>query len=485
MPTTPEGEKALRKSIWEVDGGPITRRTALALTLSVPLGIEEIVSGWISENNYERKIAEFNAQFPELPEEVTLNAAQYELYLQLQDQGYVTVEGIDTDQTIKEIFQTDSPEFKLLQTDYQEVQNWRERRDKAARDKYGLPIGMFRATFGISLIMGLTGAGAINTLVHPGGPSIFEARQERWQDLYDLVEKLKPEWIQQLPSKRELKEFFETAKLLPPVGGKVVPSSANQGFIILRPHYVGEQLATETTEKMQKGEYGEAIVHQLTVQGRLPDKFKYAAAALILNSPFQNDWTQPFFSAPWGSVAPLIHDGGNTETKYNKRWKKIKGRTDFLQRVFVNFDESDPNSEGMIANLLESERMILEARFYQRAALALHSHVGTTPRAISSQMRESLADEWLLFENKMRGLLSYYQLEDVVDVQWFLDKSREVPNWSGERFEADYDPVKTALISVEEAKKRDPITTREATAKIMVQTIDAVDNIIGLNKFIA
>ncbi len=291
------------------------------------------------------------------------------------------------------------------------------------------------------------------------------------------------DWAGAPPSREELEEFRSRVLLLPPVGGKIPELLDSQGRLKghrvfgalyrIDPAWTVEEQIQTVLQARQKGLLGDGYVHQLSVQGRLPDEFKYAAVALILSSPYRQDWKEPFFEADWGKVAPLVHDGGNVTVGLNPVWSNVQGRTDFLQRVVKVYDPArQPEHERM-----ETDRLLLEARAYQRLALALHAARGTAPKAeeipdgLSVQLREKLAERWHKFERDLLGLFEAYSgeiggekfdLTGPVRVKWFLDQPRRVKDWPGPRHEADWPPIREQLLMLNRfAEKTEPARKEE------------------------
>lgn len=133
------------------------------------------------------------------------------------------------------------------------------------------------------------------------------------------------------PSREQVEALLKKIFYLPPVGGKVTLEKKSLRPASLFPVLTADEKVEEIIRFRQEGKLDETYVHQLTVQGRLPDEFKYAALALTINSTYRSDWRKPLYEAPWGKVAPLVHDGGHVQT-INPFWS-IRGRTDFIQRV--------------------------------------------------------------------------------------------------------------------------------------------------------
>ncbi len=188
------------------------------------------------------------------------------------------------------------------------------------------------------------------------------------------------------PSREQIEAFLKKIFYLPPVGGKITLEKNSLYPTPLSPALTADQKVEQIIKFRQEGKLDGSYVHQLTVQGKLPDEFKYAALALIINSTYRSDWSKPFYEADWAKVAPLIHDGGNVRSINPLWWSK--GRTDFLQRVATVYEPELENmeqyatpqlatqfsSEDLANAVLEQEerrRLILEINFYQRAAFAL------------------------------------------------------------------------------------------------------------------
>jgi len=293
---------------------------------------------------------------------------------------------------------------------------------------------------------------------------------------------------------------------LPPEGGKLlVVEHKDRTWSTgrpLSPFWTAEDHADYLAQERQAGRLGRAYVHQMTVQGRLPDEFKYVAVALVLNSPYFQDWNDPFFSADWGKVAPLIHDGGLVETKFNPLWGHVKGRTDYLQRVAVVYEpkisELERLPEADLRNRLradpelkkryeleqmERDRLFIEARAYQRLALALHAKLGTAPAAIPEEIRDRLTARWGNFKRKMDGLLGEVELARLVGVPWFLDAPRPLSGIGDDRHEAPWQPIKEELLKANELLEKDPLLANgiRATITALLKTAaDDIDQDIGL-----
>lgn len=323
-------------------------------------------------------------------------------------------------------------------------------------------------------------------------PRFLEAKEKARKRL-SFYEKLLSE-----KSGKEIVAFDRKLHFLAPLGGKIYPTKRNEYHGTIDPTISAEEQLDNIKDLRRNGKLGEHYIHQLTVQGRLPDQFKFAAIALILHSPFLYDWDKPFFEAEWGKIGPLIHDGGNVNTKLNPIWEKGKGRTDFIQRVSINNSSDIGNLEKMTPeelakepvdkldkarrDELEEQRIDLEGKFYQRAASTLHAKIGTMPNKIPKNIRKELPSVWEKFELDIRLLLNEYDMDGVGDVTWFFDKPIYRANLSryGKRYEAFWEPIKEELIKFEQIRHQHP-EIRPKINRILRETVDSVDKIIGLN----
>lgn len=263
----------------------------------------------------------------------------------------------------------------------------------------------------------------------------------------------------------------------------------------LEPSLTAEQQVSKVSKMRQRNELGETYIHQLSVQGRLPDRFKYAALALILNSPYQNDWERPFFEAPWGTVGPLMHDGGTVDVGYNPVWKNVNGRTDFLQRIANTYEPQLERLERLDikevvrfsgdqlararAEQEERNRLLIESRAYQRLALALHCAVGTAPKAIPKEIRVKLGQSWSELEERMKALLSEYGILGAAEVEWFSEKPVYV-GWVEYRHEAYWRwQFADELDKLEKVKEKNSELPGKPT-ELLTDIADQIDQEIGL-----
>lgn len=371
-----------------------------------------------------------------------------------------------------------------------------EKRKKLEDKVWSISDKALLGIFALNIVMGLDCVKRGYSTARKG----LEDQQEVKQKFVDLVLGVRTDWRETPPTEEELISFSQGLSYLPPVGGKIPLSWNEKGEMqlfrkLLEPSLTAEQQSNKVTEMRQNNELGEIYVHQLTVQGRLPDRFKYTALALILNSPYEKDWNKPFFEAPWGKIAPLIHDGGNLDVNYNPVWQKVKGRTDFLERIAEIHEPQLEELEGLdireVGKLSSDElararaeqeqrnRLLIEARAYQRLALALHCAVGTSPEAIPKQTRVKLGQWWDEFEKKMELLLTEYGILGAAEVQWFREEPVEVSGREEKRQEADWPPVQQQLIVLEEVKAKNP-ELRGKVTKILTDIADQIDQEIGL-----
>lgn len=297
---------------------------------------------------------------------------------------------------------------------------------------------------------------------------------------------LRPEWLRKTPTKDEVTSLARSISCLPPVGGKIDEAS-KPNLKIIEPSLTAEEHVLRVIDWTKNRKEGEGYIHQLTVQGRLPDEFKYSAIALILSSPYVNDWQKPIYGTEWAKVAPLIHDGGNVEV-ISPLWNKLKGRTDFLQRLSTVHHPSSSNMQDVwgrwadeIRAIEEQKRLELECKFYQRSALALHAKLGNTPSQLSEESRGKLAEIWDSSKSNLEIILQEYEIQNVVSVPWFADKPRNLWSNQGPRYEANWPPIQQELIHLEEVRHEYP-ELQDRVHKLMADTVQSVDQTIGLGR---
>lgn len=176
-------------------------------------------------------------------------------------------------------------------------------------------------------------------------PTLKVKSSDAHEQAVSAISKVYPDWQVNPPSREKIDTLLKKVFYLPPVGGKITKLREGEDQIVnLDPSLTADEQVNNIIKLRQNNELDNVYVHQLTVQGKLPDEFKYAALALVISSPYENDWSKPFFEAEWGRVAPLVHDGGETDI-INPLWgSNSNGRTDFLQRVVRVFE---PKLEGV------------------------------------------------------------------------------------------------------------------------------------------
>ncbi len=303
-----------------------------------------------------------------------------------------------------------------------------------------------------------------------------------------------PEWSTDPPQAETVNSLLTAISYLPPVGGKFDTSQNGPLQGKMSPVLTAEEHAQEVIKKRGGLNIGQEYIYQISVQGRLPDRFKYAAVAMVLANPYRNEFDKTFFKADWGQVAPLIHDGGMFENDVLPGWRNVKGRTDFIQKIPTIWKADIDKLLDLIPNellslpteviqLARAEQMVREhikgsAAFYQRAALALHAHEDTIPEGLPDNIKEDLKRIWIDYEVEMRRLLNSYDLQGAVDIEWFLKQPRQLWGFR-KRHEADWSPIQQELIGLEDARWKQP-EIREKTTMLMRRTVSQADYAIGL-----
>jgi hypothetical protein len=325
-------------------------------------------------------------------------------------------------------------------------------------------------------------------------------------ELVSAVIAIDPCCIERVPNRR----LIQAITWLPPMGGKVPLIIDDDGLLesgktFDRPVLTAEQRVELTFDVMSRDDSCHRNIEQFSVQGRLGDGFKYVSIALALINPLEQDWLEPFFEADWAKVAPMIHDGyvgRQRNVEVNPLWKN-RGRTDYLQkRINIDFKEIAPlygirheileeifaPRSVLHGSLRESDyydpALMLEARAYQRLALAFHAYSGSAPRRIPKRIRGELANLWRKFQASARAILSEYGLDGPARVVWFLDKPRWYKGWErhGLRYEAPYGPIGEALVDFE-TKRMEPETfsARGRMLRLLYDMTNEVDQTIGLS----
>ncbi|MBL8012305.1 MAG: HAD hydrolase-like protein, partial [Candidatus Omnitrophica bacterium] len=252
-----------------------------------------------------------------------------------------------------------------------------------------------------------------------------------------------------------------------PLGGKII---THKGYVILLgPSLRIEEQVRQITKLIHNGSLKGAYVHQMTIPGQLPDEFKYAALAMLISSPYRNDWSRPFYQAAWAELAPLIHDGVFTPNSLiNLFYDHLAGRTDYLYRMVRIYKEGSDNSH------IEEDRLKLELKFYRSLGLALHAKLGNV-HLLPAEIQEGLAKLWENFEQRMTNVLNEFDMQEANIIKWF-GELRFVSWWELPRKEADYEPIKQMLIRLENLRWKNA-DLRTVTVNIMFDVVDRYDAI--------
>lgn len=305
------------------------------------------------------------------------------------------------------------------------------------------------------------------------------AAWKQYRDLYQTtlqsLQLLYPEDATK-PSADEMAEYIKTLSYLPPIGGKIVVPTMRAGEELrLTPTNTAEQQFSQVKDKLETFTIREGIGYSMSIQGKLPYAFKYAALALVLDSPFENDWSEPFLDAPWGEVAPLVHDANFPQSTafINPSWN-MKGRTDFIQRI-------QPVEGDYLFDETEQRRILQELRFFQRIGFACHAYHDTAPNTIPLPIREGVREVWYTFVTRMSALFSNYDLLPIADVPWFLEQPRKLKGWHNykKRYEADWAPIQNSLIDLEQIKVYYP-EIRLSASELIDDCVQQIDGALGL-----
>jgi hypothetical protein len=495
-------ELDLGRTINQFEGVKISRRRALAWGglavlgggVCLNSGVEIIKAGYqlsLRNDSFDKKYS--------VPDKVKREAI---VYKQLQERANQLADKGNIDAANKI---TQSDEYRQANSAYlQDTAKERELQEalqKADQDFSNKRFFLFQDPLYHTVMLLGAGMTAVCSLI-----SYIQSRESLHEERSGVKQRLeifRPAWLDTPPDKKEIEVFDKAVSCLPPVGGKIPRTETSKlpvGFHgILPPTYTAEEQMHWINQFRNSGEMGEYYVHQLTVQGRLPDRFKYAGIALILHSPYEHNWNEPWIDSPWGYVGPMVHDGGKVNRSLNSRWKKVRGRTDLFLGFQIgkpksNFDKNEMRLSNMEfldyiegnlreveLNVLEEQRTMESSEFYQRAALAMHAENGSAPRSIPEDVRYKAAGVWREFELGMKDLLERYGAQGVSEVRWFLDTPREIKGWTqhGKRFEADWDPIQRELINLEKVKKENP-ELRLGAAELIGSTKRRADKILGL-----
>lgn len=437
-----------------------------------------------------RIVRELNQALPPVNSETVKLAAQYDAF---QEQALNFIEHKQNDE-LEALLK--SEEFEQTRIASQAIQNREQKRNELdintprkktfTRRSHGLNEWLPAITVGAA---GLTG---IFKLL----PSRIQFQEQR-KNAIARMEKLADGF--NIESNPETFYAIDRAlSYLPPVGGKIPLvqhwDGTTSGLQNLEPSQSAEEQALDIINLRRSGKLEGAYLQQRTVQGKLPDRFKFAALALIMNSPYNFDWNEPFSQVNWLKVQPLIHDGNivkdgpkSVDISCNPYWSKVRGRTDFLETISV-VSQPEPGSDNdarsvLLAaadNIFEERRILQEGRFYQRAAGACHALVDSAPPHIPHKVQRALAGTWLSFEHQTRTILGDYGLSHIGKVQWFMRVARPLPGWEdyGDRYEADFSPIQRSLIELEQTRQENSM--RSDISPLITQITNRIDEIIGI-----
>ncbi len=277
---------------------------------------------------------------------------------------------------------------------------------------------------------------------------------------------------------KEKRRLLRAIRTLPPVGSKVILdiAAANTDPLKNKPELTAEYAARKSIDQI-----GSVCVQQTTVQGRLPDPVKYAAMGILLTSPYKQDWAAPFYRAPWGKVGPIIHDGGNTHVYINPQWERVRGRTDFIQNIFLGDAAVNPSKRIDSAIVMPPEaRHNLNMIFFQRAALALHCESGTAPKSINTKTLAELSFVWLNYQQEMTKYLQTIGLDGVNTTRWFESEASLRAHWPDGRYEGNFADIASSLRGVAQAHELHGAAVSETVTTLMLSLISHVDRAIGL-----
>lgn len=289
-----------------------------------------------------------------------------------------------------------------------------------------------------------------------------------------------------LKQKEERKVKVTPETFLPPVGGKIVAVDTGNGLnlnvIKLKPTILAEEQISPIINIRQSGGLGIAYVHQMTVQGRLPDVFKYVPISLLLHSPWEHDWNSVKFEYWSKDSGPLVYDGGVVDYTVNPLWKEVHGRTDFMYRAAVVAkpdleiyeneysvrDAAKLDNETLNSLRLEQQekaRLLFEEQAYQRLGFACHCETnGDLPNHIPSEIREAGAKVWRDFVRELTHLMSDAGLYYCLETRWI---------------EGRWERIQTSLMDMERAHRWSP-DLRQKIDRLLLGAVNSVDELIRL-----
>ncbi len=318
--------------------------------------------------------------------------------------------------------------------------------------------------------------------------------REEYFSLEESILARHPEWKDEPPDPIALRSEIETSLLLPPIGGKLNDFDKSKP-IPLPPALTAENYVSELMKQVKKlhPEKGDSefFVSQLAVQGRRGNDFRYVALALLTASPYVQDWNDYFYEASWGKVGPLIHDGGRVSGKVNPKYKDVVGRTDFILRVgkvwdpnFESIIEMAPEDvvnlpvediENALQEQKERERLLTEAKAYQRLALA-YDVACSNRLGLTDDEADALSSEWFSFTDSITNLYEEYGVADILNVKWFRNKPTQLGLWNN-RYEGKWKPIKKSLKKLDAARIENPEMV-ERSYYLLKNKVAAIDTII-------
>jgi hypothetical protein len=228
----------------------------------------------------------------------------------------------------------------------------------------------------------------------------------------------------------------------------------------------------ERTKKVNTG--SDFVVQQLTVQGRASDNFKLVALLLLMHSDNLYDWNEPSYETAWGSVAPMIHDGGNVDYSLNPVVAAgLEGRTDFLSRVVFN-DQVEQ----------DEDKLLTEAKAWQRLKLAhdTKTYYEYPYLEDNSKIPAQLDKTWFDFQKQTARFMDNCNLGELLAVKWFESNPRITSKITGygDRYEGDFERIKPGLLKLNDMMEKFPDQLKKSSGHILKKYTNQVDEILGI-----
>lgn len=296
--------------------------------------------------------------------------------------------------------------------------------------------------------------------------------------------------VMQCKFSEEQRQAIDKSSMLPPVGYEIPNPKFGEDFLKKGFHHLAEIGTYNFTGNRRYRFYEGSYFDKLVIQGRLPERFKYAAIALILDNPIQLDWKKSSYPVDWESVAPLVHDGGDEyPDEISPLWKN-KGKTEFVRRGNVVYSEKEQEGDRdgdkedvvpVVEDQTIEDRVTRENIFYQRSAFALYCLSGFAPREVPEDIKKEAGSAWLSFEDGLKDLLKKYSLSSVGKAEWFVERPEGQRNWSNCP-EEDLEYVHTELIELEEFKNSSVYALlRQEVGQLMEQLSQKIDSFLGID----